>query len=135
VRDAVFTFYVRRFQQDAEFSPEIQSKILPFLDQFLQDRFEIADRRTRALNQLRQTIAKNGSDVDLNRFKRELDSADAEFQANHEKFLSSVDPMLNVRQQAKLRILQNQADNQIRQYLTDVQNPNAQRRAAQAPEN
>jgi len=136
VLDAIYSFYVRQFEMDPEFTPEIRSKILPSLDQFLQDRFEISERRQRALNQLRQTIANNGSDDDLNRLKRELDSADAEFQANHVKFLNNVDPMLNARQQAKLRLLQNQADNQLRQYLNAIQNPNAtnaQRRANQAP--
>ena len=136
VLDAIYSFYVRQFEMDPEFTPEIRSKILPSLDQFLQDRFEISERRQRALNQLRQTIANNGSDDDLNRLKRELDSADAEFQSNHEKFLNNVDPMLNARQQAKLRLLQNQADNQLRQYLNAIQNPNAtnaQRRANQAP--
>jgi hypothetical protein len=121
--DAVYAFYVRQFQQDTDVTPEVFSKILPFIDQFLKDRFEISQRRTRALSQLRQAIERNGSEDELRRLIRELDAADSEFQANQEKFLTNVDPMLNLRQRAKVRVLQNMADNRIRQYLNAVQNP------------
>jgi len=121
--DAVYAFYVRQFQQDTDVTPEVFSKILPFIDQFLKDRFEISQRRTRALSQLRQAIQRNGSEDELKRLIRELDAADSEFQANQEKFLTNVDPMLNLRQRAKVRVLQNMADNRIRQYLNAVQNP------------
>jgi len=121
--DAVYAFYVRQFQQDTDVTPEVFSKILPFIDQFLKDRFEISQRRTRALSQLRQAIQRNGSEDELKRLIRELDAADSEFQANQEKFLTNVDPLLNLRQRAKVRVLQNMADNRIRQYLNAVQNP------------
>src|SRR5262249_18356861 len=129
----VFAFYVKQFQQDAEVSPEVFTKILPFVDQFLQDRFEISQRRTRALNQLRQAINRgSGSDEELKRLVREFDAADGEVQANQQKFFNNVDPLLNARQQAKVRILQNMADNRIRQMLNAVQN-NAGQRQGVAP--
>ena len=121
--DAVYAFYVRQFQQDTEVSPEVFSKVLPFIDQFLKDRFEIARRRNRALNELRQVIGRNGSEDELRRLIRELDASDSEFQANQEKFLSNVDPLLNLRQRAKVRVLQNMADSRLRQYLNAFQNP------------
>jgi hypothetical protein len=129
VEDSVFAFYVRRFQQDTEVTPDVFAKILPFIDRFLQDRFEISRRRTRALNQLRLAINGNGSDEELKRLVRDLDAADADFQVNQEKFLNNVDPLLNARQQAKIRILQNLADNQIRQALNAIQNQGGQRQA------
>ena len=100
------------------------AKILPFLQQFVQDRFEVSQRRIRALNQLRQAIQRGGSDEDLKRAIRDFDAADADFQSNQEKFLSSVDPLLDARQQAKLRIFQVMADNRMRQLLTSIRNPN-----------
>jgi len=53
LQDAVLGFYVTEFQKQAEVSSEVFGKILPFLQQFVQDRFQISQRRTRALNQLR----------------------------------------------------------------------------------
>jgi hypothetical protein len=120
--DAVYAFYVRQFQQDTEVAPEVFSKILPFIDQYVKDRFEISQRRVRALNQLRQAIERNGSEDELRRLIRELDAADSEFQANQEKFLTNVDPLLNLRQRAKVRILQTMAENRIRQSVNAVQN-------------
>jgi hypothetical protein len=127
VQDALLGFYVNQFQQAGEVSPEVFAKILPFLQQFVQDRFEISQRRQRALNQLRKAIVGDASEDELKRLVRELDAADSEFQSNQEKFLSHVDPLLNTRQQAKVRILQTMADNRIRQMLDALQNPNAQR--------
>jgi hypothetical protein len=123
VEDGVYAFYVKQFQQDADFSPEVFAKILPHIDQFIQERFQISQRRTRILNAMRQSINRNAAEDELRRLVRELDAVDAEFQTNQEKFFSSVDPLLNVRQQAKVRVLQNMADNRIRQLLNAVQNP------------
>src|SRR5438093_8517728 len=124
LQDAVLGFYVSEFQQQAEVSSETFGKILPFLQQFVQDRFQISQRRTRALNQLRQAIQRGDSEEDLKRLVHDFDSADADFQANQEKFLSNVDPLLDAKQQAKLRIFQVMADNRMRQILTSVQNAN-----------
>jgi hypothetical protein len=124
LQDAVLGFYVSEFQKQADVSAELFGKILPFLQQFVQDRFEISQRRTRALNQLRQGVQRGTSDEDLKRLVHDFDAADADFQANQEKFLSNVDPLLDARQQAKLRIFQVMADNRMRQMLTSVQNPN-----------
>src|SRR2546422_4300797 len=123
LQDAVLGFYVGQFQQQTEVSSEVFAKILPFLQQFVQDRFEISQRRTRALNQLRQAVQRGGSEDDLKRLIREFDAADADSQSNQEKFLGNVDPLLDARQQAKLRIFQVMADNRMRQILTSVQNP------------
>ena len=123
LQDAVLGFYVGQFQQQTEVSNEVFAKILPFLQQFVQDRFQISQRRTRALNQLRQAVQRGGSEDELKRLTREFDAADADFQSNQEKFLGNVDPLLDTRQQAKLRIFQVMADNRMRQILTSVQNP------------
>jgi hypothetical protein len=127
VQDAVLYFYIQQFQDSGEVSHEVFAKMRPFLEQFVQSRFEISQRRSRALNVLRQTIERNGSEEELKRLVREFDSADADFQANQEKFFSNVDPMLNARQQARLRVLQIEADTRIRTYLNALQNPNPQR--------
>ena len=129
MEDSVLAFYVTQFQQQAEVTDEVFGKIVPFLRQFVQDRFAISQRRTRALNQLRQAIQRGSPDDDLKRAIHEFDGADADFQANQEKFLNNVDPLLNLRQQAKLRIFQELADNRMRQMLNTIQNANRQNAA------
>ena len=125
VQDAILGFYVEQFQKQAEVSPDVFAKILPFIQQFIKDRFEISQRRTRALNQLRQAVTRGASEEDLKRVVHDFDSADRDVQGNQEKFLSNVDPFLNPRQQARVRLLQINADNRLRQMLEAVQTPPA----------
>src|SRR5438067_6478986 len=82
MEDSVLAFYINQFQPQAEVSDEVFGKIVPFLREFVRDRFEISQRRTRALNQLRQVTARGGSDDELKRAVRDFDTADAEAQAN-----------------------------------------------------
>ena len=126
-QEIVQGFYVSRYRRNAEISSEVFAKILPFLEQFVDDRFEIAGRRRRALNQLRQALNLNAPEDQLKRLVRELDAADADFQMNQEKFFASVDPLLTARQQARIRVIQEMADTRIREILNAVQNPAGQR--------
>ena len=132
IQDAVLGFYISQFQQVAEVNDEVFAKILPFLREFVTDRFDISARHTRALNQIRQLIARGSPDDELRRMVRELDQSDADSQTNQQKFLDNVDPMLNPRQQAKVRIFQAMADQRIRQMLDRIQNagPNQLQQAA-----
>jgi hypothetical protein len=125
VQNAILVFYINQFQKQVEVSQDVFGKILPFVQQFIQERFEISQRRQRALNQLRRAINSGGSEEELRRSVREFDAADTDFQKNQERFLSSVDPFLNPRQQARFRLVQNQADLRLRQMLEEVQNQNA----------
>jgi hypothetical protein len=132
LQDVVLGFYISQFQQVAEVNDEVFAKILPFLREFVSDRFEISARRTRALNQIRQFTNRGGSDDDIKRTIKELDQADADGLANQQKFLTNTDPLLTARQQAKVRIFQTMADQRIRQMLDRIQNatPNQQQQAA-----
>ena len=122
IKDAVLGFYISQFQQVAEVSDEVFAKILPFLRQFVEDRFEISAQRTRSLNQLRQAINRGGSDDEIKRLIRDLDQADLDALGNQEKFLANVDPLLDTRQQAKVRSFQAMSDQRIRQMLDRIQN-------------
>jgi hypothetical protein len=124
VRDVMLYFYVTQFQKQAQVSDEVNNKIVPFMQEFVQNRLEISQRRTRALNQIRQAINRGAGDEELTRLAHEVDAADAETQSNQEKFLANVDPLLTPKQQARLRVFQQNADNQIRQYLNTVQGAN-----------
>src|SRR5436190_18772001 len=90
VEDAVLTFYIKPFQEVV--TPEVFAKILPCLQQFVRDRFEISQRRTRSLNQLRQALTREATEDELKRLVRDLDTADAEFQTNQQRFFNNVDP-------------------------------------------
>jgi hypothetical protein len=67
-------------------------------------------------------INRGGSDEEIKGMIRELDKADADGMANQERFLTNVDPLLDTRQQAKVRIFQATSDQRIRQMLDRIQN-------------
>jgi len=118
--------YMQQLRRVTEGNNEVFAKISPFLEQFVEERLEISARRVQPLRLLRQAVNNNGSEADLNRLIREIAAADADFQANQERFFNSVDPQLNVRQQARIRLMMEMTDNQIRQLLEAAQNPNQQ---------
>ena len=124
LQDMVLGFYISQFQQVSEVNDEVFARILPSLREFVRDRFEISARRTRSLNQLRQSINRNASEDEIKRLIRELDQADADGFANQKRFLEKVDPLLNTQQQAKVRIFQATSDQRIRQMLDRIQNAN-----------
>jgi hypothetical protein len=125
LQNTIFVFYFNQIQKQVEFTDEVRGKIMPFVQEFIRSRFEISDRRRSAINQLRRAIANGGSEADLKRLTRELDAADEDFQNNQQKFLNSVDPFLNPIQQAKLRLIQIQADDRLRRMLEEVQQQNS----------
>lgn len=125
IQDAVTGFYIDQFPLQVEVSDEQFVKILPILRQTLRERREISSRKTRALNQLRMMVQRGDPDEDIKRLLRELDKADQDLQASQEKFLSTIDPMLTPRQQAKLRIFEFMIDQRIRRMIDRArQGPN-----------
>ncbi len=123
IEDVIEGFYVSQFPQQIDVSDGVFAKILPILRQALRERREISVRRTRSLNQLRMLVQQGGSDEDIKRLIREVDKADADAQASQEKFLTTVDPLLDARQQAKLRIFQVMIEQRIRRMIDRARAP------------
>lgn len=134
MRDAMLFFYVQQIQKQLEISSEVYEKILPLMEDFVQNRLDISQRRTRAIAQIRQAINRGAGDDELTRLTHEVDAADVEAQNNQDKFLNGVDPLLTPKQQARLRLFQVNADNQLRQYLNTVQGSNRGRGQQPAPQ-
>lgn len=122
LEDMVEGFYIGQFPQQVEVGDEQYAKILPVLRQHLKDRREISARRTRSLNQLRMMVQRGASDDDIRRTIADIDKADADAEASRERFLSNVDPLLTVQQQARVRIFQVAIEQRIRQMLDRIQN-------------
>ena len=133
--DVVVAFYVDQFQRMAQVSEDVFVKVLPHLRGFIQDRFEISNRRRRALNQLRMEINSGGAEEDVQRWIREIDGTNDEIQANQQRFMGSVDPLLNTQQQGRIRLFLDMSDQRIRQILSGIQNPPASRQNTPAPQN
>jgi len=124
LEDSVLTFYAGEFQRVVNVNQDLFGKIYPFLQEFIQNRLEISGRRLDTLQQLKMLVQRPGSsEEDLKRAIQDLDKADADMQANQQRFLSNVDPLLRPRQQARVRMFQQVADQRMRQFLNSIRNP------------
>ena len=123
LEESVLIFYVTEFQKAVNANQTLFPKVLPFIKEFIQNRFEISARRLDTLEQLRKLSQRaNSSDEEIKRAIREYDQAESDMQANQERFVSNVEPLLNVRQQARVRLFLRNADRQMLQLLNSIRN-------------
>src|SRR5437867_13058273 len=90
IEDVVLGFYISQFQQVADVSDEVFTKVLPFLRQFIQNRFEITNRRRRGLNELETLVQRSDTDEEIRRVIQDIDAADSDLQGNQKKFISNI---------------------------------------------
>jgi hypothetical protein len=123
LEESLIAFYVGEFQKVVNVNPDLFVKVFPIIREFIQTRFDLSARRQETLQQIRMLVnLPQSSDEDIKRAIRDLDKADADIQANQDKFLSSIDPLLNTRQQGRVRVFQQVADQRMRQMLNSVRN-------------
>jgi hypothetical protein len=126
LEESVLFFYVGEFQKAVNGNQVLLGKALPFLKEFIQNRFEISARRLDTVQQLRMLSNRaNGNEEEIRRAIREFDQAESDMQTNQERFLANIDPLLNVRQQARVRIFLRNADRQMLQLLNSIRAANA----------
>ena len=117
IQEMIEGFYVSRFQQELDLDDEQFAHVLPLLRDSLRERNELGQRRARALNQLRQAVGGNASDDELTRRIAEVDASDLALREAQAKLLRSVDPALSPAQRARLRFVQPNLEERIRNMI------------------
>ena len=133
IQDVVEGFYVSRFQRELELDDNQFAKVLPALRESLRKRTELGRLRTQALNAMRQALRNGASDEEILERIREVDATDVELRAVQQRLLRKVDPILTPSQRARLRIIQPNLEQRIRNLIERSRNPNAQRRGGPPP--
>ena len=124
----VLDFYVAEFHSVVKTNPDQFTKVRSVIKDYIENRFEISARRLEMLQQLRMVVQRtNSTDEEILRATSEFDKADADLQANQTKFLSTVAPLLNPRQQARVRIFLQMADRRLLQMINSARNPEGQK--------
>ena len=124
----VLDFYVAEFHSVVKTNPDQFTKVRSVIKDYIESRFEISARRLEMLQQLRLLVQRpNSTDEEILRATSEFDKADADLQANQVKFLTTVAPLLNPRQQARVRIFQQVADRRLLQMINTARNPEGQK--------
>jgi len=124
--------YLNQLQQQTEITDDQYLKVVPFLRQYLAAQYELGGpRRNRAQTELQRAIRSGASDDELARLVQQLDEVDRQTQATQQSFFENVDPLLSVRQRARLRIFLVMMDRRIRNLIQEAQTPTP--RGNQAP--
>jgi len=124
----VLDYYVAEFHSVVKTNPDQFTKVRSVIKDYIENRFEISARRLEMLQQLRLLIQRpKSTDEEILRATSEFDKADADLQANQVKFLTTVAPLLNPRQQARVRIFQQVADRRLLQMINTARNPEGQK--------
>jgi len=124
----ILDFYVAEFHSVVKTNPDQFTKVRSVIKEYIENRFEISARRLELLQQLRLLVQRtNSTDEEILRATSEFDKAEADLQANQAKFLSTVAPLLNPRQQARVRIFLQMADRRLLQMINSARNPEGQK--------
>src|SRR5262249_32531335 len=123
LEETVFEFYVGEFQKAVNANQPLFAKVRPFLKEFIQNRFEISAHRLDAIQQLQMlSQRRDTTEEDFKRAIRDFDQIESDMLTNQEHFLNNVDPLLNTRQQARVRLFLRNADRLMLQLLNSIRN-------------
>ena len=122
IQEVIEGLYVSRFLQELELNDDQFARVLPALRDSLRQRNQLGQRRSRALNALRRSIQEGASDDEINARVRDVDESDLALRAVQEKFFRSVDPELSPRQRGRLRIVQPNLEQRIRNLIDRSRN-------------
>jgi hypothetical protein len=126
IEDSVADFYVSEFQRAVNVNLDVYIKAKPLIKEFIQTRFSISARRQDMTMQLRIVLNNpKSTDQEIKQAIRDLDKVDSDMQANQDRFLSNIDPLLTTRQQGRVRLFLQNTDQKIRQMLNSVKNPDS----------
>ncbi len=117
IQEMIEGFYVSRFQQELDLDDEQFAHVLPMLRNSLRERNELGQRRARALNQLRRALQSNAPDDEITRRIAEVDASDLALREAQANLLRSVDPDLSSGQRARLRFVQPNLEERIRNMI------------------
>lgn len=122
IQDVIAGFYVSRLQQELDLEPEQFGEMLPSIRESLERRNALGQQ----LNQLRAALnaglANGASEQELERLIDEFDRTDQELRDVGEQLFEELDPGLSTRQKARLRVVQPNVEDRIRDMIERSRN-------------
>ncbi len=117
----VDAYIVSNLQESLGLTDEQFVKILPLVKRFQNDRRTFLERRNDLLQQMRRLLETGrATEPKLAEMLRDLRALETDEPGIARKDLEAIDAQLNVVQQAKLRILQTQVEQKIRELMNRV---------------
>jgi hypothetical protein len=124
-RDEAFrmidAYFVSNLQESLGLSDDQFVRILPMVKRLQNDRRQLAQRRQRALYEMRKLLQSGGAtEGRLEELLRELKAVESEQPSMIRRDLDAIDGVLTPVQQAKYRILELEVERKIREVMTQM---------------
>ncbi len=117
----VDAYFVSNLQESLGLSDEQFVRLLPMVKRLQNDRRQLAQRRQRALQEMRKLLqAGNATEGRLEDLLRELKAVESEQPTVVRRDLDAIDGVLTPVQQAKYRILELEVERKIRDVMTQM---------------
>jgi hypothetical protein len=124
-RDEAFkmidAYIVSNLQESLDLTDDQFVKLLPLVKRLQSDRRDIAQRRQRALMELRRLLGSGGAtEARVTELLRQIKTAEAEEPALLKKDRDAIDAVLSPIQQAKFRVLEVEVERKIRELMGQI---------------
>jgi hypothetical protein len=117
-------FALVQAQRFLELSDDLYSRFLPRFMALQNARRQAVQQHTRVLNAIRKTVNDGGSDEQIKDAMKQLQDIDDRGIAETKKALEGVDQVLDLRQQAKFRIFEEQMERRKLELVTIARRSN-----------
>lgn len=118
-------YFVSNLQESLELTDEQFVKVLPLVKRLQTDRRQFAQRRQRALQELRRALQSgSATEARVGDLLREVKAAESEGPPTLHRDLEAIDAALSPLQQAKYRILELEVERKIRDIMSQMRGAN-----------
>jgi len=117
IANAVVDHYLGGFQKGVGLDDDQTRKFSPKLGNYVRQQLMLADRRSQAMNRLKELNEQKASEEDIQAQNKILDQTEAQQINAKRRFYAEVNPELSVQQQAKLKVYMDSTDQNVRQAI------------------
>ena len=128
-------YVAEHLQESLSLSDEQRSRVLPLVQKLGAERRRFAERRVRALFQMRRAIADGtATDAKMAELLQQLKAAEAEEPAAVRAAQDAIDAQLTPLQQARFRVLEAEVEHRMRRVMSRMHGQRGGRPGAPPPE-
>lgn len=131
----VEAYIVSNLQESLGLTDDQFAKLLPHVKRLQKDRRDLAQRRGRALSELRRVLGSgSATEARVVELMKEVKAAETEQADAVRKDMDAIDAVLSPVQQAKFRLLEGEVERKIRALMNDLRAPNRSPQRGRQPE-
>jgi hypothetical protein len=122
VANAVVDHYLGGFQKGVGLDDEQTRKFSPRLGNYIRRQLMLADRRSQAMNRLKELNDQKASEEEIQAQNKILDQTEAQQINTKRSFYAEMEPELSVQQKAKLKVYMDNTEQNVREAIQKSRN-------------